>query len=100
MTAIRKITEWRHVDPDTFHSDIVSRSQPAVIRSLVGDWPAVQHCKDSGAATCEYLGTLDKGASVYTIAAPSEAEGRFFYSADLRAVNFNRGHIPLAQVLQ
>ena len=100
MTAIRKITEWRHVDPDTFHSDIVSRSQPAVIRSLVGDWPAVQHCKDSGAATCEYLSSLDKGASVYTIAAPSEAEGRFFYSADLRGVNFNRGQIPLAQVLQ
>ena len=97
---MKKIPERTDVDFETFHTEIVAAEKPAVIRSLVGNWTAVRRSQESVTAICEYLGDLDIGKPVYTIAAPPEAGGRFFYSDDLKSVNFNKGQIPLAQVLQ
>lgn len=97
--TVQKIAEWQQVDFETFHNDIVPANKPAVIRSLVKDWPAVTQSRSSAAATCQYLEKLDIGTPVYTIAAPPEAGGRFFYCDDLKGVNFKRGQVPLAQVL-
>lgn len=96
---MHKIAEWQDVDVETFHNEVVSANKPAVIRSLVADWPAVRQSRSSTAATCQYLEGLDIGKLVYTIAAPPGACGRFFYSDDLQGLNFKRGQIPLAQVL-
>jgi hypothetical protein len=96
---LREITEWQHVDFEKFHNEIVPNNQPAVIRSLVRDWPAVTSGLESTSGACDYLRKLDNGQPVYTIAAPPEADGRFFYRDDLQGVNFNRGQIPLSQVL-
>lgn len=93
------ITEWRNVDSKTFREDIVPANKPALIRSLVLDWPMVVRGKNSPKATCDYLAELYNGDPVYTIAAPPDARGRFFYTDDLRRVNFQRGQIPLNQVL-
>ena len=73
--------------------------RPVVIRSLVDTWPSVSHGRESAAAFCKYLGGLDSGVPVYTIVAPPDAGGRFFYNDDLQGLNFNRGQVPLAQVL-
>ena len=97
---MHKIAEWQDVDLDTFQKDIVPANKPALIRSLVTDWLAVKQCRSSTAATCQYLAKLDIGTPVYTIAAPPEAGGRFFYRDDLQGVNFKRGQIPLPQVLE
>ena len=35
---------------------------------MIEDWPAVERCADSPAATCDYLGQLDSDSLVYTIA--------------------------------
>ena len=96
---MKKIAERQHVDPDTFHNEIVPASQPIVIRSLVKDWPAVNQCAASPTATCEYLGQYANDDPVHTLAAPPEAEGRFFYNDDLASVNFKHGQFPLRQVL-
>lgn len=97
--ALHKIAEWQRVDFDTFHSEVVPANKPALIRSLVEDWPAVAQGRSSASDTCRYLEKLDNGTPVYTIAAAPDAGGRFFYSDDLQGVNFKRGQIPLAQVL-
>jgi hypothetical protein len=97
--ALREIDQWQRVDFDKFHSEIVPTNQPAVIRSLVDNWPAVVEGRASSSRTCAYLGGLDHGQPVYTIAAPPEADGRFFYRDNLQSVNFNRGQIQLSQVL-
>lgn len=96
---MRKISEWQGIDPGKFDETIVQKHEPAVLRSFVGDWPAVSECRASAESTCRYLGEIGNGSPVYTIAAPPEAGGRFFYSEDLRSVNFKRGQIPLDQVL-
>ena len=96
---MHKVSEWQDLDYETFHCDVVPGNKPIVIRSLVQDWPAVVHGQNSAEATCRYLEKLDSGNPVYTIAAPPDARGRFFYTDDLKRVNFQRGQIPLAQVL-
>jgi hypothetical protein len=96
---VHNIVEWHQVDLDTFANEIVPADRPALIRSLVSDWPAVISSRESAAACCRYLQRMDNGSPVYTIAAPPEAGGRFFYTDDLKRVNFQRGQIPLAQVL-
>jgi mannose-6-phosphate isomerase-like protein (cupin superfamily) len=96
---MQSINEWNKADIESFQSDIVAAESPAVIRSLAGDWPAVARGKEGAAEICHYLGEFDDGKLVYTIAAPPSACGRFFYSDDLRSLNFNRGQIPLRQVL-
>jgi len=35
---------------------------------MIEDWPAVDRCAGSPAATCDYLGQLDSDSLVYTIA--------------------------------
>ncbi len=97
---MNKVAELEHVDFETFHSDVVSANKPAVIRSLVKDWPIIARSSESPAALCQYLQQMGSGSAVYTIAAPPTANGRFFYSDDLRDVNFKRGQVPLEQVLQ
>ena len=96
---MQKINEWLQVDRDTFERDIVAANQPAVIRSLVSGWPSVDHGRASDEDLCRYFESLYSGTPVYTIAAAPEAGGRFFYSDDLRGLNFNRGQVPLVQVL-
>ena len=96
---MHKINEWHKADFESLESDLVSANRPTVIRSLVQDWPAVHQGRKSPADVCRYLEELDHGESVYTIAAPPEAGGRFFYSDDLQGLNFKRGQIPLRQVL-
>ncbi len=96
---MRPIEQRQRVDHDTFHQEVVPAGQPVVIRDLVGDWPIVQQARESDAATCQYLEAMDAGTSVYTIAAAPEADGRFFYNADLRGLNFKQAQIPFGQVL-
>lgn len=96
---MHSIVEWEHVDYDMFHNEIVPANKPALIRSLVADWPAVVDGQNTAEDACKYLTGLDRGTPVYTIAAPPDAGGRFFYTDDLKRVNFQRGQIPLAQVL-
>ena len=96
---MQKIAEWQQVDFDIFHNEIVPTNEPALIRALVPDWPAVSQGQCSPEAACQYLERFNNGTPVYTIAAPPGAGGRFFYSDDLTGVNFKRGQIPLTQVL-
>lgn len=97
--ALHKISEWQQIDFDTFRNEVVPANQPALIKSLVKDWPAVDQSNISASATCRYLESLNNGTPVYTIVAPPTAKGRFFYNDDLRGVNFKRGQISLTQVL-
>ena len=99
ITALHKIAEWQDVDVDTFQNDIVPANKPVLMRSLVKEWPAVRQSPGDAEAICRYLEELYNGTPVYTIAAPPDARGRFFYNEDLTSVNFKRGQIPLTQVL-
>src|SRR5258706_53930 len=53
--APRPIREWHDVDRATFRDEVVTRYQPAVLKGLVGKWPAVARAMQSADALCRYL---------------------------------------------
>ena len=96
---MQPVAEHKVTSREAFESAIAADRQPVVMRSLVQDWPSVDHGRESASSFCRYVEELDSGTPVYTIAAPPQAGGRFFYSDDLKSLNFNRGQVPLSQVL-
>jgi hypothetical protein len=93
------IPEWHHVDEHLFRTEIQARYRPAVLRGLVGDWPAVRHARQSPRAVCDYLKAFDSGADVNAILMPPGANGRVGYSDDLRGFTFVRNRLPISQVI-
>lgn len=99
MNEIVKIKEWKNVDFDQFHNDIVPLGQPAVLKSLVDDWPMVRAAKQSDRKAVDYLKSLDNKTTVYTIVGQPDIYRRFFYRDDLQGVNFQRTQATLTTVL-
>jgi hypothetical protein len=97
--AAQPVAEWRGVDRAKFESDIVPRGQPAILRGLVREWPAVEHGLDSPAALSAYIARFDKGISVPAIAGSPAIKGRLFYRDDMSGLNFNRSHQRIGVVV-
>jgi hypothetical protein len=89
-SVLQHIREWRNVDVTTFRNEIVPANQPAVLRGLVRDWPAVQAGLRSDDALASYIRERDRGRPVETLAGDPAIRGRFFYNDDLTGLNFVR----------
>src|SRR5579862_521456 len=87
---LRPIREWRDVDVATFRGEILPAGQPAVLRSVAGDWPAVRAGRHSPRALGAYIKSFDRGALVETLTGAPSIAGRFFYSDDLKGLNFEK----------
>jgi hypothetical protein len=86
---MQKLREWHDVDQDTFRQEIVSLNKPAVLKSLLLDWPAVQQAINSPAAITAYLSQFDAGKEMPVFVGPPAIKGRFFYRDDLKGFNFD-----------
>jgi hypothetical protein len=97
--AAPRIHEYEGVDRRRFETDIQPAAQPAVLRGLVRDWPAVRAAGESREAIVALLRrcATDEPANVFE--APPEIGGRYFYSEDLLGFNFERRQWPLNQLL-
>jgi hypothetical protein len=90
MSSPQPLTEYRDVDVERFDAEIVTRYEPAVLRGLVADWPAVLAAKRSAAEAFDYVLGFDRGAAVEAFIGPPEIKGRFFYRSDMAGFNFER----------
>ncbi|NVD43413.1 cupin-like domain-containing protein [Altererythrobacter sp. HHU K3-1] len=81
-------------------AELRASTRPAVFRGLVGDWPAVEAARENDVAICRYLAERASARPVNAIAAPPSADGRFFYTDDLRQLNFVKASGQLASFLE
>jgi hypothetical protein len=81
----KQIADWRGVDAATFRDQIVPKNQPAVLRGIALQWPAVQRGSPSPQAMCSYLMSLQQGGPVPLLTAEPAIQGRFFFRDDMRA---------------
>ena len=91
MTALpppRPIAEGEPVDFARFHAEIRPAGEPVVMRGLAGDWPGVEAARLGDQAMVRYLLGFGPTRQVGGIMLPAEAEGRFFYNAELTGFNF------------
>jgi hypothetical protein len=91
MTAsFQPVREWREVSPTTFREQIIPTNQPALLKGLVADWPAVREAKSSSNSLAAYLKKFDSGRPVNALIGEPNIGGHFFYRDDMRGLNFTR----------
>jgi hypothetical protein len=95
----RSIKEWRDVDVDVFENEIVPQQQPAVLKSMVKHWPAVEEGLKSRRHICNYIKQYDDGTLVNAIVGAPSINGRFFYKDDLQGFNFERKRVTVSTAL-
>ena len=95
----KPVREWRDVDARRFREEIAPLGAPAVLRGLIGAWPAVQAASAPESA-CAYIEKFDAGREQEVLVGPASIGGRFFYREDMSGVNFERRKTTLAAALQ
>jgi len=98
--SLRPIAEWHDVDRQLFESSILPRYEPAILRGVVGSWPAVQHARKSPHSLRGYLSERDNGSLVDTLMAAPDQEGRLFYDPSMTGFNFLHNRLSLSKVLE
>ena len=93
------LAEYDRPDRQTFQEVIRPGGKPAILRGLASHWPAVQAARQSDEALVEYLTRFHNNAPIRAIVGEPEIEGRFFYTADMQALNFTEGTSPLRPFL-
>src|SRR4029077_9779976 len=91
-----QIADWCGVDLPMFRDQIVPQNQPAVLRGVVHQWPAVQRGSQSPRAMCAYLMSLQQGGPVPLLTGDPAIKGRFFFREDMQGFNFQRRPAQLA----
>jgi hypothetical protein len=95
LPAPQPIREYTAVDRRTLDEEIRPLRQPAILRGLGADWPAAQAGRASAEDAIAYLKRFSHPQPVPAILGAPEIEGRFFYTPDVKALNFQRGMTPL-----
>jgi hypothetical protein len=89
------LPELTGVDRRRFEAEVRPAARPVVLRGIARDWPAVVAAGESAAAGVGYLKRFSRPAPVPAILGEPGIAGRFFYTPDLKALNFVRGQTPL-----
>jgi hypothetical protein len=101
MSAVpQPMREWREVDAAVFREQIATRYEPAVMRGVVADWPAVRAARESPALFCSYLAARDSGSPVDSLRTPPSAKGRIFYNEALTGFNYDHERITITEVIE
>jgi len=97
---LSSLAEWHGVTRERFEQEIVPRAQPAILRGVVADWPAVAKARESALAVAQYLAQVDNGTPVDAIMTRPEEAGRIFYDATMAGFNYLRTEQPVTRVLE
>jgi hypothetical protein len=100
VPAPAPIREFATRDAELIRREVLASGEPAVLRGLVSDWPAIAAARRSPAALLAYLHALDSGAPVDAIMTAPGIEGRIFYREALNGFNFVRNRLPLTAVAE
>lgn len=98
--APQPIREFSNLDDETIRREVIGSERPAVLRGLVGSWPATAVSRHSAAAVVDYLRRFDNGNPVDAIMTPPEVEGRVFYNETMDGFNFVRNRLPITTIAE
>lgn len=95
LSQPQPIKEYARADRALLDQEIRPSLQPAILRGLASDWPAVRAAKVSDESLVDYLKRFSKGRRVAAIVGEADIGGRFFYNDDISGLNFKRGQSAL-----
>ncbi len=97
---MKSIPEWQDVDSTVFKDKIAPQNQPAVLRGLVKNWPAVTAASQSAQAFCNYLLPMDHHIPAELFLGAPSIGGLFWYGPEMRGFNFERRPEKIENALQ
>ena len=95
-----RVRSFDAVDALKFKQQVEGVYEPAILRQLVGGWPAVQAGRQSAGGVSEYLGRLYNGTPVRTFLGHEGIQGRYFYRPDVEGFNFTPAETTLSNLLK
>jgi len=101
LPVAHKVRELHGVDPSALPPEVLSSTEPLVLRGLVADWPLVRAGLASPRAAIDYLRRFARNeAPVQVMVAPPQVGGRYFYNESVSGFNFRIERPPLGAVLE
>ena len=79
---------------------VEAAERPAIVRGIAADWPAVAAARAGDEAIAAYLSARDNGNPLTVLVGPPETGGRYFYTDDMRGVNFRSEKMPMAALVE
>jgi len=95
----KPVRELTGVEPGLLSDEILSSTEPLLLKGMVAEWPIVQAAMQSTAAVDAYLRRFYQNATVGAFFAGPEINGRVFYNEDFSGVNFQPVKVKLDEVL-
>jgi hypothetical protein len=92
------VAQFEGVTAAQFQQEIVPAGVPAILRGLIGHWPAVAAGRTSPVAMTQYLAPFTTAAPVHLMVGDPAIEGRFFYNDAINGYNFENSPTPLRDV--
>jgi len=100
LAPMTPIAEFEGVDRTRFEAEIAPRNEPAVMRGLVREWPAVRAAVAAPWGIADYLRAMDSGARVAVARMAPSARGRVFYNPGFDGFNYTRDDSTVSAVLE
>ena len=94
-----QVREVHGLTPDTLTDEVLSSTEPLLLRGLVSSWPATQAGLRSTADADAYLRRWYRDATVNAMLGTPEIDGRFFYNEQVTGFNFFSTRARLDAVL-
>ena len=95
----KAVKEMQGIRADSVPPEVLTSTQPLLLKGLVADWPFVKAGRRSMSAAAQYLLKFYANTPIGVGFGPPENLGRFFYNEDMSDLNFDRGMGKLDQVL-
>ena len=95
MEPVEEISE---PTAEQFEAEIRPAYRPVVIRGIAKDWALVREGRQGPAPALDYLRRFDSKRPTQVMLAQPQEGGRFFYSPDIRGLNFQRQDATLTQL--
>src|SRR5438309_11764877 len=99
LEKLQRAHEIQAQDLASLPDEVSNRGQPVVLRGAVAEWPFVREARQSDEAAAAYLRRFYNGRPVNALVAPPSVQGRFFYRAGSKAMNFETAPALLPEVL-
>ena len=97
--TLKKVRELEGIGPEHLTNDILTATEPVILRGLVSEWPVVRAALTSQQDADQYLRRFYQGATVTAMHAAPEIGDRFFYNEAFTGFNYNSSRVRLEVVL-
>jgi hypothetical protein len=96
----RPVRAFDAIDAAAFKRQVESVYEPAILRQLVGEWPAVGAARRSSREVADYLGGRYNQTPIRAFLGHEGIGGRYFYRPDVGGFNFTPAETTLSNLLK